>query len=204
MFRWLKTGWGRALVMPMLVAIFLLGWEALFRSAVYPAFLVPAPATVGARLLAVVADGSLLRHTLVTLQEVLLGLAVGASVALLLGYLIARSALLERIITPYLVALQAVPIVAIAPLLVIWFGSGLASKVLICALIVFFPMLVNTIVGVRGVAPELHDLMRALEATRWQTFRYLEAPAALPVLMGGLKVSATLSVIGAVVGEFVS
>ena len=123
---------------------------------------------------------------------------------MVLGYLIARSTLLERILTPYIVALQAIPVVAIAPLLVIWFGSGLTSKVLICALTVFFPMLINTIVGVRGVAPELHDLMRALEATRWQTLRHLEAPAALPVLMGGLKVSATLSVIGAVVGEFVS
>ncbi len=190
--------------MPVVALLLIAGWEVLFRSEAYPAFLVPAPAEVGARLVGVVADGSLLRHTWTTLQAVLLGLATGASAALLLGYLVAKSALLEQLITPYLVALQAVPIVAIAPLLVIWFGSGLTSKVLICALIVFFPMLVNTIVGVRGVAPELHDLMRVLEASRWQTFRYLEAPAALPVLMGGLKVSATLSVIGAVVGEFVS
>jgi NitT/TauT family transport system permease protein len=204
MLRLLKTATGRFLFMPVLIVLFILGWELLFRSALYPPFLVPAPAEVGLRLADVVADGSLLRHTLTTLQEVLLGLAVGTSTALLLGYLIAKSALLEQVVTPYLVALQAVPIVAIAPLLVIWFGSGLTSKVLICALIVFFPMLINTIVGVRGVAPELHDLMRALKASRWQTFRYLEAPAALPVLMGGLKVSATLSVIGAVVGEFVS
>jgi NitT/TauT family transport system permease protein len=95
--------------------------------------------------------------------------------------------------------------VAIAPLLVIWFGSGsgLRSKVLICALIVFFPILINTIVGVRSVEPDLRDLMRSLKATPWQTFRKLELPAALPILLGGLKVGATLSVIGAVVGEFV-
>ena len=96
------------------------------------------------------------------------------------------------------------PIVAIAPLLIIWFGAGIASKVIICALLVFFPMLVNTVLGMRNIPPELRDLMRSLEATPLQTFWHLELPAALPILLGGLKVSATLSVIGAVVGEFVS
>jgi NitT/TauT family transport system permease protein len=96
-----------------------------------------------------------------------------------------------------------VPVVAIAPLLVIWFGPGLLSKVLICALIVFFPVLVNTIVGLRSVPEELNELMRSLQATRWQTFRLLEVPAALPVFLGGLRIGATLAVIGAVVGEFI-
>lgn len=200
----LKSTWGRILMTPLLGVLLVLAWDLLFRSAIYPPFIVPAPAEVGSKLLAVLNSGLLWQHTFTTLREVMLGLGVGAGTALLLGYVIARSPLLEQLITPYIVALQAVPIVAIAPLLVIWFGSGLTSKVLICALIVFFPMLVNTIVGVRNVPAELHDLMRALEASRWQTFRHLEAPAALPVLMGGLKVSATLSVIGAVVGEFVS
>jgi len=196
---------GSRLLPPAIFGLLLIaGWELLYRSGLYPPFLVPAPAEVGARLLGALADGTLLRHALVTLQAVLLGLLLGAGTALILGYLIAHSLLLERTLTPYIVALQAVPTVAIAPLLVIWFGSGLTSKVLICALIVFFPMLINTIVGVRSVPAELHDLMRSLEASRWQTLRHLEAPAALPVLMGGLKVSATLAVIGAVVGEFVS
>jgi NitT/TauT family transport system permease protein len=109
----------------------------------------------------------------------------------------------ERLLSPYVVASQSVPIVAIAPLLVIWFGSGMTSKVLICALIVFFPVLVNTIVGLNSVPDDLRDLMRSLKATRWQTFRLLEAPAALPVFLGGLRIGATLAVIGAVVGEFV-
>jgi NitT/TauT family transport system permease protein len=87
--------------------------------------------------------------------------------------------------------------------LVIWFGSGRLSKVLICALIVFFPVLVNTVVGIRSVEEDLRDLLRSLGANRWQTFRMLEVPAALPVLLGGLKIGVTLSVIGAVVGEFV-
>jgi NitT/TauT family transport system permease protein len=102
------------------------------------------------------------------------------------------------------VASQSVPIVALAPLLVIWFGTGQLSKVLVCALTIFFPMLVNTIVGIRSVEPDLIDLMRSLRATRWQMFTLLEVPSALPVLLGGLKVAVTLSVIGAVVGEFVA
>ena len=127
----------------------------------------------------------------------------GTAAATVLGYLLAKSRLFERILAPYLVASQAVPVVAIAPLLVIWFGPGIFSKILICALIVFFPVLVNTVVGVRAVPTALRDLMRSLRATRWQILRYLEIPAALPVFLGGLRIGAALSVIGAVVGEFV-
>lgn len=181
---------------------FLLGWEALVRLSSIPAFILPSPGAVGAKLVSVVLNGTLLRHTAVTLAEVIGGLALGLAVATVLGYLLAKSVPIERAIAPYLVASQAVPIVAIAPLLVIWFGSGMFSKILISALIVFFPILINTIAGVRGVPADLHDLMRSLRATRWQTFAKLEVPAALPVLLAGLKIGATLSVIGAVVGEF--
>ena len=109
----------------------------------------------------------------------------------------------QYILQPFLVASQAVPTVAIAPLLVIWFGPGIFSKILICALIVFFPVLVNTIVGMRAVPENLRDLMCSMGSNRWQTLRLLEFPAALPVLLGGLRIGATLSVIGAVVGELV-
>jgi NitT/TauT family transport system permease protein len=121
-----------------------------------------------------------------------------------LGYLIANSRFLESLLSPVIVAFQSTPVVAYAPLLVIWFGSGPTSKVVTSALIVFFPMLLNTIVGIRNVPPHLRDLMRSMQATRWQTFTKLEIPAAMPVMLGGLKISATLAVIGAVVGEFVS
>jgi NitT/TauT family transport system permease protein len=138
------------------------------------------------------------------LVEVILGLILGVSTAALLGYVLAKSDWLERLLSPYIVASQSVPVVAIAPLLVIWFGAELLSKVLIAALIVFFPVLINTIVGLRSVPIGLRDLMRSLQANSWQTFRLLEVPAALPVFLGGLKVGATLAVIGAVVGEFVA
>lgn len=178
-------------------------WQLATQLTDLPAFILPSPAAVAVRFARSLADGSLLRHTSVTLIEVLLGLLTGSAAATALGYLLAKSRLFERILAPYLVASQAVPVVAIAPLLVIWFGPGIFSKVLICALIVFFPVLVNTVVGVRDVPAPLRDLMRSLRASGWQTLRYLEIPAALPVFLGGLRIGAALSVIGAVVGEFV-
>jgi NitT/TauT family transport system permease protein len=178
-------------------------WEGYVRLSGFEAFILPGPGLVWRRFWQIALDGSLLRHTLVTLGEVLAGLALGVSAATALGYLLAKSPTLERFLSPYIVASQSVPVVAIAPLLIIWYGPGLFSKVLICALIVFFPVLVNTVVGLRSVPEELVDLMRSLQATRMQTVTHLEVPAALPVFLGGLRVGATLSVIGAVVGEFV-
>jgi NitT/TauT family transport system permease protein len=177
-------------------------WELAARYAGLPAFMLPSPGQVWDRFLLSMQDGSLLRHTAVTMFEILIGLALGFGAASILGYLLAKSRSVERLLSPYIVASQAIPIVAIAPLLVIWFDTGLTSKVLICALIVFFPVLINTIVGLRSVPEELQDLMRSLQATRWQMVRYLEVPSALPVMLGGARISATLAVIGAVVGEF--
>jgi NitT/TauT family transport system permease protein len=197
----------RRLIRPWLPALALFAalaaWEALARWSGVPAFILPAPSAVASRFARALADGSLARHALITLTEVLTGLGLGLAVATVLGYGLAKSAALERALAPYVVASQSVPIVAIAPLLVIWFGPGRLSKVLICALIVFFPILVNTVVGVRSVPRELYELMRTLRASRRQVFLKLEVPAAMPVLLGGLKIGATLSVIGAVVGEFV-
>ena len=185
------------------LALFLLLWQGVVTLARLPAFILPSPMDVASRFVRALADGSLLAHTGVTLLEVLVGLLVGAVGATALGYLIAKSRLLENLLAPYLVASQAVPLVAIAPLLVIWFGPGMFSKFLICALIVFFPVLVNTVVGVRAVPAALRDLMRSMRATPAQILMKLEIPAALPIFLGGLRIGAALSVIGAVVGELV-
>ena len=190
-------------LVPLVLALFLLGWHFLVRWQQYPAFILPGPDRVLSRFLAMSSDGTLLAHTLVTVAEIFGGLVLGLTVAMLIGYGLAKSPVLERVLSPYIVASQAVPIVALAPLLVIWFGFGGLSKVLVCALTVFFPALVNTIIGIRSVDPDLRALMRSLEASRTQTFLVLEVPAALPVFFGGLKVAVTLAVIGAVVGEFV-
>ncbi len=178
-------------------------WTLVVKIGNYPTFILPDPLSVFGELVKIVANGTLWHHSQATLLEIMGGLALGLSTATVLGYLLAKSPFLERLAGPYIAASQSVPAVAIAPLLVIWFGSGKLSKVLICALIIFFPVLVNTIVGIRSVEPGLKTMMRSLRANRWQTFTMLEIPAAMPVLLGGLKIGVTLSVIGAVVGEFV-
>jgi NitT/TauT family transport system permease protein len=193
----------RLFLVPFSLLLALVFWEIFVRIGNYPPYIFPSPEKVWERFWLSIGDGSLLRNTLYTLAEVLAGLAVGVSLSTTLGYILAKSISIERILSPYIIASQAVPIVAIAPLLVRWFGPGSTSKVLICALIVFFPVLVNTVVGLRTVPAELRDLMRSLRASEWQIFRFLEVPAAMPIFLGGLRIGATLAVIGAIVGEFV-
>jgi NitT/TauT family transport system permease protein len=199
------TRWQRKhyrLSVPFVLLLGLALWEGLVRWQGYPPFILPGPGLVWRKFLTVLADGTLARHVWVTLTEISLGLALGLGSALILGYFLGKSRTVERLLAPYIVASQSIPIVAIAPLLVIWLGSGLVSKVLVCALITFFPTLISTIVGIRSVDSDLRDLMRSLRAGRWQIFMLLELPAALPVLFGGFKLSVILAVVGAVVGEF--
>ena len=193
----------RSWLIPISIVVFLVFWEILVRIGNFPSFILPSPQQVAVRFWRALLQGSLLRHTGITLFEVLMGLLAGSTLATVLGYLLAKFPTMEKLLSPYLVASQAIPLVAIAPLLVIWFGPGIFSKILICGLIVFFPVLVNTIVGLRGVPQNLRDLMKSMKATPSQMLRYLEIPAALPIFLGGLRIGATLSVIGAVVGEFV-
>jgi NitT/TauT family transport system permease protein len=191
------------MLIPLALFLFLGLWSLIVHLGDYPPFILPSPLQVYGKFLTVVSEGTLWRHIKITLAEIFWGLALGLSLAISLGYLLAKSRLLERILSPYIVAFQAIPIIALAPLLVIWFGYGTLSKILTCALVVFFPVLINAIVGIRAVEEDLVDLMHSLEASRWQIFTMLEVPAALPVLFGGLRIGVTLSVIGAVVGEFV-
>ena len=192
-------------ILPAILSIVfaLLAWQLTVQWTQLPRFILPAPLDVWSRFLKALTDGILIYHTGITLAEIVLGLLVGITFATMLGYTLAKSRSLEKVLSPYLVASQAIPIVAIAPLLVIWLGDGILSKVVICALIVFFPVLVNTVVGVRAVPIALYDLMNSIRATRWQILLKLEIPASLPIMLGGLRIGATLSVIGAIVGELV-
>src|SRR3972149_734971 len=188
-----------------LLSIFLglFAWHLVARYSGIPPFILPSPLSVWGRFMRAFNDGSLLHHTRITLVEILLGLLAGVIFATIMGYILAKSRSLERVLSPYLVASQAIPVIAIAPLLVLWLGDGILSKIVICALIVFFPVLVNTIVGVRAVPSALYDLMNSLHASRSQILWKVEVPASLPVFLGGLRIGASLSVIGAVVGELV-
>ncbi len=167
-------------------------------------FLLPTPGEVFARFIRLVTNGTLLHHASVTLLEMGLGLLAGTTLAVLLSYGVAHSKLLAYLLEPVIITSQAVPIVALAPLLTVWFGPKLASKVVVCALIVFFPILVNVVAGLKGIDPRLRDLFRMLEAPRYKVLLHLEIPAALPAFLSGLRVSGTLAGMGAVVGEFVA
>ena len=183
-------------------AVFVAAWKLLVVVAGYPTFVLPAPELVGARFVEAWSDGTMAPHAATTLTEIAIGFALGASVALVVGYLLARSRLAERLLSPYLVAAQATPILAIAPLIALWFGSGLLGKVIICALIVFFPVAVATSVGIRSVDPRLVEMARAFRATSTEVIARVEIPAALPAILGGIRVGVTLAVIGAIVGEW--
>jgi len=177
-------------------------WKVVVVVGGLPPFILPAPETVGERFISAWLDGTVWPHFATTMVEIALGFAVGVVLALAVGYGLARSVLFERLASPYLVAAQAIPILVLAPLLVLWFGNGLASKVVICAMIVFFPVAIATMVGIRSVDRRLIELGRSLRATDRQILTTLEIPSALPNIFGGLRVGVTLAVVGAVVGEW--
>jgi len=184
------------------LVVFVLVWQAVVVVSGFPPFILPPPAAVFVRLASAWTDGTIEPHFAATLLEVLLGFAVGAGLAVIAGYGLARSALVERVASPYLVGAQAIPILALAPLIALWFGPGLVGKVVICALIVFFPVAIATMVGIRAVDDRLLELGRSLRATRRQILTTLEIPAALPSILGGMRVGVTLAVVGALVGEW--
>ncbi len=184
------------------LAVFLVFWKAIVIVGGYPPYILPPPESVFGRLISGWVDGTIEPHALRTLVEIALGFGAGAGLALVVGYVLARSPLVERLVSPYIVAAQATPILALAPVLVLWFGPGLTAKVVICALIVFFPVAISTMVGIRSVDARLLELGRSLRATRRQVLLTLEIPAALPSIFGGLRVGVTLAVVGAIVGEW--
>ena len=184
------------------LAVFLAIWKLVTVIGGYPEYILPAPEVVVERGLRAIASGVLWEHTLTTLVEVILGFAVGATAAIIVGIALGKSVVVERVLSPYIVAAQAVPILALAPLLDIWFGGGLTARVTICALIVFFPIAIATMVGIRSTDPLLDEMLRSHGATPAQRTRLLEIPSALPVIFGGLRVGVTLAVIGAVVAEW--
>lgn len=190
-------------VMPFVFLGALWVWTLLISAGHYPAFILPPPTMVLKKLIAVAGDGTLLQHAGYTAWESVLGFLIALIFGTVLGYFFAKSPFLEKLISPYIIASRGVPVIAIAPLLVIWFGFGLASKIFVSFFIVFFPMLVNTIVGIREVNADQRELMRSYQASRWQVFSLLEIPSAIPVLLAGIKVGITGSIMGAVVGEFV-
>jgi NitT/TauT family transport system permease protein len=191
-----------AAIVGVSLALFLVVWQGVVLVSGFPSFILPGPWTVAERFGRAWADGTMWPHFATTLLEVLLGFAIGALLALATGVVLARSRLAEKLLSPYLVAAQATPILALAPLIALWFGTGLVSKLVITTLIVFFPVTVATMVGIRSVDPRLLEMARGFRASGWQLVRRVEIPAALPAILGGMRVGVTLAVIGAIIGEW--
>jgi NitT/TauT family transport system permease protein len=195
--------WGRRLCMGAVFVCVIALWQASVSLFDVSPLIFPGPGGVLASLYDGLMSGEILQNLTVTLIEILGGFVVGSVLGFALGAAIGQSAILEEIVYPYIVAFQTMPKVAIAPLFVVWFGFGAASKIVITATIVFFPVVVNTIVGLRSAPRDQIDLMTVCTASRWQMFRMIRLPHALPFVFAGLDIGIVLAVIGAIVGEFV-
>ena len=183
--------------------LLLAAWEILPVFFGVSKLLIPPPSAVLSSLWTVFQRGLLVENFLITLTEALSGFVIGSCAAVACAFIITRSQLVERALMPYLVGFQALPKVALAPLLIVWIGLGIESKITIAAIISFFPVLINAIVGFSTVESEKIELMRSLVASRWQEFRIVVFPNSLPFIFAGLNVAIVFSITGALVGEFI-
>ena len=191
-------------VLVLVIAVVLFGgWELYCRTQGISDLLLPAPSQIAVALYQGFGSGLLLDGLLATLTAIVLGFILSATVAFLLGTLISQVRILEKTLYPYVVAIQTLPKIAIAPLILVWVGFGIESKVIIAAMVSFFPMLVNNIAGLKSTPPDKIEMMRSLSASRWKLFWYLQLPEALPYIFAGLNIGIVLSVLGAIVGEFI-
>ncbi|OYY13517.1 MAG: hypothetical protein B7Y70_01880 [Rhizobiales bacterium 35-68-8] len=193
---------------PTLLVVLLLVWQYGVIWLDVPAYILPPPSDVAVALwrgldAGIFSRGGYWLHTGVTLSEVLLGFVIGSTAGLVLGTIISQVRIIEATFSVYLIAIQSLPKIALAPIIVLWFGFGLTSKVVIICLLTFFPLLVNSMAGFRAVEPERIELMRAIGANGWQMFWKVRLPSAMPYIFAGLDMAAVFAVVGAVVGEFV-
>ena len=192
----------------LLLVVLLGGWELGVRLFHVPKFLIPPVSDIAVALwrglaASPFAKDSLWYHSAITVTEILLGFFVGSAIGLAIGVVVSQMPKLEAILEPYVSALQSLPKVAVAPIIVVWLGFGIGSKVAIICLLTFFPVLVTSIAGFKAVDPDRIDLLRSLSATPWQIFRKAKFPSALPYIFAGLNMAAAFAVVGAIVGEFV-
>jgi len=178
-------------------------WEAAVYVFAIPDFILPAPSAIALSLYRGLASGVFVYNFLVTAFQTLVGFVIAAVVGTAIGAAVAQFSIIERVVYPWLVALQTLPKIALAPLIIIWAGYGISSKIIIVTLAAIFPVLVNTIMGLKSCDQGKLDLMRSLGAGRWETFRTVRLPNALPFIFAGLNVAIVLAILGSIVGEFV-
>ncbi|MSQ51764.1 MAG: ABC transporter permease [Betaproteobacteria bacterium] len=182
---------------------FLAAWEWLPPLFNVPVFMLPPPSRVWTEFFRMWQLEDLLRHTSITAMETIVGFVLGSLLGLIIGFVLGVAPRAEMVLSPYILALQIAPKVAFAPLFVMWLGFTVYPKILVVILIVFFPIMVNVLTAIRTVDPDMINLARSFSATRWQMFLMIEYPATMAPLFSGLRIGATLAVIGVVVGELV-
>lgn len=190
-------------LVPLLFVVVTGLWEAAIRLFEVPIYLFPAPSNIFHALVDRLGSGLYIEHAFYTLSEAMLGFLAAAVAGISIGSVIAQFRVVEKTLYPYLIAIQTTPKIAIAPLFIMWFGFGMTSKVIIAAIISFFPILVNVIAGLRSTDVQRIELMRSLRASRWQIFCMVKLPSALPMIFAGLQIGVIFSILGAIVGEFV-
>lgn len=200
----LKSRWSIFLLPIATAAILILAWDLGIKWADVPAYLVPAPDTVLMSLKRGLIDGVLWPHVWITVLEILVGYASGCAAAFLLAAVVGEFQIVSRALYPIVVALQSVPKVALAPLIIVWFGFELQSKFIMVALICFFPTFVSVVIGLKSYNQNLVDLYRAFGANRWQIFTKVKLPSATGPIFAGLEISMVLALQGAVIAEFVA
>jgi NitT/TauT family transport system permease protein len=186
-----------------LLVVLLIAWEVVVRIQSIPELILPTPSVILMDIIQLIKSGFIWPHLRVTVVEITAGFLIGSLVGLLLGFTVAQSPLLNKVLHPYIIASQAMPKLALAPLFVLWFGYGILPKLLIIALICFFPLFESSLAGLRLVEREKVDLFRSLKASKLQILWKLRIPVAIPYIFSGMKVAVVLSVVGAVVSEFI-
>ena len=183
--------------------LFIALWQLYIVLFKVPAHIMPDPFSFTQELIRYFTVGDIFVHINTTLYEIIVGFIIGAFFGLLFGYLLAKIPLLERLFTPYILLVQTIPKISIAPLFLLWFGLGASSKIALVILVVFFPIMVNFIVGIRSVENNMKDLLFVLKANPWQKFISVELPYSLPAVMSGVKSATTYAITGAVIGELI-
>lgn len=187
---------------PIILLLFFGAWKLYIDAYGISRHILPPPESVVTRMIDLMQRPSTFEHVRVTVMEILLGFALGCVIGIVFGFVVGKSPVLEQMLNPFIVATQVVPKVALVPLFVLWFGFGPTSKIVIAALLSFFPLLSNVVLGVKSIGESKRDLMQSLAASPWQAFVMLEFPFALPYILTGMEVGIVLSMIGAVVGEY--
>lgn len=194
----------RKVILPILVFPFLiLVWELYIKIFQIPDYLLPRPMDLLRSMIRLFQTGEIIRHILITLQEIFVGTAVGIAIGLALGYIMAKIKVIERLVMPFVIIVQTAPKISLAPLFILWMGLGIESKAALVILVVSFPVMINEVTAIRSIDDNAYNLMKVLKANRWQVFTRLEAPYSLEMLLSGIKLALTQAMTGAVIGEMI-